>query len=260
MVEVKVLPNPRRPDVGQKPVKEERRAWLPQHSRFCPVLEAGSGLGYLVFPPLEDDESYQMRYMQGNSYRFSFFINDAQGNPDLVFVIMTTPSAGSGMLVDELVYRDPGYGMDDAQIRQLKEALLVNLDSPPGGVGLRAATDFVTPEGWDTVYTGLFNEAQPPHLPVLTARVQTDWYAQNTEFRYILQPGDVVSAAPTTPIGQVFFVPREEVKLQPGTERDIARFNTTQQQYWEGKAKDQLVAPYGMKYSPHYRKSARPQR
>lgn len=258
MAEVTALPNQRRPRAGRMPVAEARRPWLPQHARLCPVLEAGSALGYLVYPPLEDTESYQVRYLPGNVFRFSFYVNDSQGGAKLVFAIATTPSAGGGgLLADDLVYRDPSCGMADADIRRLKDALVVNLDTPPGGVGLRGAADFRTPQGWDTVYMGVLNQPQPPCVPVLSVRVQTDWYAHNTEFRYVLQPGESVSATGAAPVGQVFFVPREEVRLREASDSDIAHFRADQQAYWQEKAGDQLTAPYGIRYSPHYRKRSR---
>lgn len=256
--EIVLLPNQRRPGAGRKPSREARRPWLPQHARLCPVLEAGSSLGYLVYPPLDDRESYQVRYLPGNSFRFSFFIADEQGAPDLVFAIHSTPSAGGGgLMADDLVYHDREYGMAEQTIRALKEALFVNIDTPPGAVGLRGAFDFRTPDGWDTVYTGVFNQPQPPHIPVFSVRVQTDWYAHNTEFRYVLQPGDVFSSSGATPIGQVFFIPREETPLREATTDDLVAFRTDQRRYWEGKAADQQPAPYGGAYSPHYRRISR---
>jgi hypothetical protein len=260
MLTVTVLPNQRRPDAGRSPSSEPRRPWLPQHARLCPVLEAGSSLGFLLFAPLREGESYQIRYLADHSYRFSFYINDQHGNPDLAFAIATTPSAGGGgLMADELIYRDPAYGMDDQTVRGLKDAMITNLNTPAGAVGLRGATDFRTPEGWDTVYTAVLNNAEPPVVPVLSARVQTDWYAHNTEFRYLLAPGGILSVNGVSPIGQVFFVPRQEVRLCPASSADIAAFQAAQRQYWEEKASDQLVAPYGIAYSPHYRKVSRGQ-
>ncbi|MCL6608417.1 MAG: hypothetical protein K6T74_10025, partial [Geminicoccaceae bacterium] len=64
-----------------------------------PVLEAGSALGFLVFAPLKERESFQIRHLPDHSFRFSFFVNDQHGNPDLVFAIATTPSAGGGGLM-----------------------------------------------------------------------------------------------------------------------------------------------------------------
>jgi hypothetical protein len=199
-----------------------------------------------------------VRYLQGNSYRFSFFVNDNTGKPDLVFAISSTPSAGGGgLMADDLAYRDQHYSIGDEEIRALKDALIVNLDTPPGAIGVRGAVDFLTPEGWDTVYCGVLNQPEPPHLPVLSVRVQTDWYAHNTEFRYVMQPGDVFSAGGSAPVGQVFFVPREDVHLQDASEADAVRFRSSQRDYWEAKAEDQLTAPYGLRYSPHYRKMSR---
>lgn len=199
-----------------------------------------------------------MRYLPGNTFRFSFFITDEQGNPDLVFAIQSTPSAGGGgLMADDLVYHDREYGMNDQTIRALKDAFFVNIDTPPGAVGLRGACDFRTPPGWDTVYTGILNQPQPPLIPVLSVRVQTDWYAHNTEFRFVLQPGDVISSSGTTPIGQVFFVPREEAVLREATSDEMTEFRADQRRYWEEKASDQQQAPYGGTYSPHYRRISR---
>ena len=258
MLEVITLPNQRRPRVGRAPASSTQRPWLPQHARHCPVLEAGSALGLLVFPPLRDNEAFQVRYLQDNSYRFSFFLTDATGQAELIFAIGSTPSAGGGgHLADELLYRNQEQPIGDAEMRALRDALVTNLDTPPGGVGVRGAVDFKTPEGCDTVYTSVTNQTQPPHIPVLTVRVQTDWFAHNTEFRYVLQPGEVLSASGTAPVGQVFFVPREEPKLVNANDEQMAAFRSAQQAYWEEKAGDTLVAPYGIAYSPHYRKVSR---
>jgi hypothetical protein len=94
-------------------------------------------------------------------------------------------------------------------------------------------------------------------VPVLTVRVQTDWFPHNTEFRYVLQAGDVLSATGTAPVGQAFFLPREEPVLAEANDGQIAAFRRAQQEYWQGKAADTLVAPYGLAYSPHYRKISR---
>src|SRR5712691_8219788 len=50
-MEVRLFPNLRRPAVGLKPRREAQRPLLPQHARHWPVLEAGSSLGFLVYPP-----------------------------------------------------------------------------------------------------------------------------------------------------------------------------------------------------------------
>ena len=61
-MEVRIFPNLDRPGVGLRPKRESQRPFLPQHSRHCPVLEAGSGLGYLVYPPLAKNEAYHVEF------------------------------------------------------------------------------------------------------------------------------------------------------------------------------------------------------
>ena len=61
-MEVRLFPNLMRQGVGMKPRREAPRPLLPQHARHCPVLEAGSALGFLVYPPLEQIESFHIGY------------------------------------------------------------------------------------------------------------------------------------------------------------------------------------------------------
>jgi len=51
--------------------------------------------------------------------------------------------------------------------------------------------------------------------------VETDWYAHETEFRYVRQPGEGISATHSMPIGQVFLARREEISLQECIEEKI---------------------------------------
>ena len=46
---------------------------------------------------------------------------------------------------------------------------------------------------------------------MLVIRVETDWYAHESEFRYVLQPGEELVVTPTSPIGQALFLPRQEI-------------------------------------------------
>ena len=97
-----------------------------------------------------------------------------------------------------------------------------DLGTPAGAVTLRGAWNFQTPRGWDTVYTPVFNLIERPVAPMLVIRVETDWYVHDSEFRYVLQPGETISASHSMPIGQVIFVPREEITFRDGTEQEIA--------------------------------------
>ena len=122
-------------------------------------------------------------------------------------------------------------------------------------MGLRGSVDFRTPKGWDTVYGAVVNEISPPLLSCLTVRIETDWYSQGTEFRYVLQPGDLLQVSATQPIGQVLFVPRDDVTLREGSKEELAEFCRQRDAFDQEKAADQLTAPYGLRYSPLYQKS-----
>ncbi|MEX1022808.1 MAG: hypothetical protein WD058_06645 [Dehalococcoidia bacterium] len=254
-MEVTILANQRRPGVGRRPVSENRRAWLPQQARFCPVLEDASRSGYLVYPPLAPDEAFQVRLLPQGIFRLSL-LADPGGSAGLrpLFVMDVTPSAGTGGVdAYDLRFTEEGSGLDAASAQEIVDTMVTNVNSPPGGIGLRGAFDFVTPEGWDTLYVGLLNEVQRPTVPTLTARVETDWYAQPTEFRYVLQPGDVLSASGEAPIGQVLFVPRTEVTLRHGEPSDAAAFGERQRAYWTERSAQERATNFGATYSYHYR-------
>jgi hypothetical protein len=127
-------------------------------------------------------------------------------------------------------------------------------------VTLRGATNFQTPQGWDTVYTSVFNNIERPVAPLLVVRVETDWFVHDSEFRYVLQPGEAIHGAHTMPIGQVIFVPREEVQLKECTPAEIAALQKAQEEFFAEKARVTLATPYGLQYSPHYARESRARR
>jgi hypothetical protein len=59
------------------------------------------------------------------------------------------------------------------------------------------------------------------------------------------------------PIGQVIFVPREEVAFREGTEEEIAARLETARAFYDEKAKLKVKTPYGLEYSPHYQNTSR---
>jgi hypothetical protein len=95
---------------------------------------------------------------------------------------------------------------------------------------------------------------------MLIVRVETDWYAHETEFRYVLQPGEGMSLSHTLPIGQVVFVPREEITLRDGTDDERVAFHATMDRFTAEKPAHQQTTPFGMKVSPHYLRQSRAQR
>ena len=96
-----------------------------------------------------------------------------------------------------------------------------------------------------------------PVAPMLVVRVETDWYMHETEFRYVLQQGEMFSAAHSLPLGQVFFVPREEIGLQDCSEEELADVRRSQAEFSREKAAVKATTPYGVPYSPHYLRKSR---
>ena len=152
---------------------------------------------------------------------------------------------------------NPGMTRDDATLAARTFIVPEDMGTPPGALSLRGATNFQTPPGWDTVYTPIFNMIDRPVAPMLVVRVETDWYAHETEFRYVLEPGEGISGSHTMPIGQVVFVPREEISFRDCTEAELDAIKESAAQFSRDKAAARVSTPYGMPYSPHYLKQSR---
>ena len=260
---MRLYSNSYRPGVGQKPRRESQRPLLPQHARHCPVLEAGSNIGLLVFPPVEPNESFVVEFQGEGRYQFTYLLKSPDGKWQPLFATaMMLPLGGIGVLREDVTFmvRDPPLSKEDA--RRLARAFIVpeDLGTPAGGVTLRGATNFLTPQGWDTVYSPVFNNIERPLAPMLVVRVETDWYAHETEFRYVLQPGEAISAEHGLPIGQVFFVPREEIRMRECSENELAVLREARANFFREKAAHRVKTPYGLEYSPHYLRQSRSQK
>src|SRR5712691_5533331 len=96
-----------------------------------------------------------------------------------------------------------------------------------------------------------------PFAPMLVIRVETDWYVHDSEFRYVLQPGETISASHSMPIGQVIFVPQEEITFRDGTQEQITARHQSSQTFYDEKAMTKLKTSYGVEYSPHYQRTSR---
>ena len=261
-MEVCLFPNPRRPGLGLRPRRESQRPLLPQHARHCPVLEAGSALGFMCYPPLAKHELFQISFEGEGCYEFQYSINATGKKWEPVFsVTYRLPVGGIGAT------REEARLMVDATPESKQTALMMarmfiavdDLGTPAGAVTLRGSYNFQTPPGWDTVYTPIFNMIERPVAPVLVIRVETDWYVHDTEFRYVLMPGESISASHNLPIGQVLFVPREEITLRDGTEEEIAARQRSSQAFFDEKAASKVKTSYGLEYSTHYLRKSRQQ-
>src|SRR5206468_120838 len=260
-MEVRLLPNSRRPGVGPQPRREATRPLLPQHARHCPVLEAGSALGFMVYAPLEPKESLYIEYEGEGRYRFVYYLQTQDGKPTPIFqVIMSLSVGGVGMVKEEVTFVGAPMLSREAALAVMRVFLVPeDMGTPPGAIALRGATNFQTPSGWDTVYTPIFNMIERPVAPMLVVRVETDWYAHDTEFRYVLQAGEGIPGAHNMPIGQVFFVPREEITMTDCTSEDLETIGRAREEFFREKAAQKIMTPYGLQYSPHYLRLSRSQ-
>src|SRR5216110_2000172 len=114
-MEVRLFSNSSRPGVGLKPRRESQRPLLPQHARHCPVLEAGSALGFLVYPPLEPQESFHLEFEGDGRYQFSYFLRSPRGKWEPLFSLTVTLPVGSvGMIKEDVAFMlaDPPISRD----------------------------------------------------------------------------------------------------------------------------------------------------
>jgi hypothetical protein len=258
-MEVRLFPNSTRPGVGLRPRREPTRPLLPQHARHCPVLEAGSAMGFMVYAPLEPRESFYVGYEGDGRYKFVYYVQQPGGKAAPLFAVTLTLSlGGAGMIKEDVAFNGvPMLSREDAL--KVARVFIVpeDMGTPAGALALRGATNFQTPPGWDTVYTPIFNMIERPVAPMLVVRVETDWYAHETEFRYVLQPGEGITVAHSLPIGQVVFVPREEVTMRDCTPEELAAIRQSQRDFAQHKVSATQRTPYGLTYSPHYLRQSR---
>jgi hypothetical protein len=261
-VEVQLFPNSRRAGAGLKPRREGTRPMLPQHARHCPVLEAGSAAGFMVYAPLEPKESIHVSYEGDGVYKFVYYVQLQDGKQTPIFgVTMTLPVGGVGMMKEDVQFMSPASVTREAALAVARVFLIPeDMGTPPGAIALRGAYNFRTPPGWDTIYTPIFNMLERPVAPMLVIRVETDWYTHETEFRYVLQPGEGITVAPTIPIGQVLFIPREEVTFRDSTPAEIEELRSNQHTFYQQKTAAAQTTPYGLTVSPHYLRESRARR
>ena len=261
-MEVRWFPNSRRPGAGQQPRREATRPLLPQHARHCPVLEAGSALGFMVYAPLEPKESLYIEFEGDGRYKFVYYLRTQNGKPTPLFqVTMRLSVGGVGMVKEEVTFIGAPMLSREAALAVARVFLVPeDMGTPRGAIALRGATNFQTPSGWDTVYTPIFNMIERPVAPMLVVRVESDWYAHETEFRYVLQAGEGITVEHSIPIGQVFFVPREPITMRACTSEELNAIEESRQEFNRQKAAAAQKTSYGLTYSPHYLRQSRAQK
>ena len=262
-MEVQIYSNFSRPGVGLKPRQESQRPLLPQHARHCPVLEAGSSLGFLSHPPLNENEAFYVEYRGDGRYEFKYFMSNPAGGWGPIFsVVWTLPIGSIGMMREEVMFASPDPGVTEEGALKMARAFVVPEDfgTPPGAITLRGAYNFKTAEGWDSVYMPVLNMVDRPIAPMLIVRVETDWYAHQTEFRYVLQPGEGLPGSHNLPIGQVHFVPREQIELRECNQKELEEIRKSRADFSEQKVKQKTATRFGLEYSPHYSRESKARR
>lgn len=235
---------------------------LPQHSRHCPVLEAGSAAGFMVYAPIEPKESVHVSYEGDGIYKFVYFVQTQDGKTTPIFsVTMTLAVGGVGAMKEDVQLMSPASVTRDAALAVARVFLVPeDMGTPPGAIALRGAYNVRTPPGWDTLYTPIFNMIERPIAPMLIVRVETDWYTHETEFRYVLQPGEGITVSHAIPIGQIMFVPREDVTFRDATAAEVEELQQAQSNFIRDKSAAAQTTPYGLKVSPHYLRESRERR
>jgi hypothetical protein len=69
-----------------------------------------------------------------------------------------------------------------------------------------------------------------------------------------------MTIAHAIPIGQVFFVPREDVTLRDGSAEEMEAFKRSQEEFHTHKAAAAQTTSFGLTYSPHYLRQSRAQK
>jgi hypothetical protein len=216
----------------------------------------------LVYPPLEPHESFYAGYEGEGRYRFGYYVKPHGGKWEAIFsVAVVFPVGGVGKYRQEVTFM-PGAPTTSRELAlHITQSLFADgdLGTPAGAITLRGAWNFQTQPGWDTVYTPIFNAMERPVAPMFVVRVETDWYAHESEFRYVLQPGEGMSIGHSMPIGQAFFVPREQITTRDCSDDELAAIRQSQEEFSREKASVELTTSYGVPYSPHYLRKSRQQ-
>lgn len=216
----------------------------------------------MVYPPLAEHELIQVGFEGEGRYQLQYSVNATGRKWEPVFsVTYQLPVGGVGAIKEEvklMVDATP----ESKQTASMMARMFIapdDIGTPTGAVTLRGAYNFQTPSGWDTVYSSIFNMIERPSAPVLVIRVETDWYVHDTEFRYVLLPGETISVSHNLPIGQAFFVPREKITLRDGTPAEIAARQKSSEEFYDNKRAAKVKTAYGLEHSPHYLRKSRQQ-
>ena len=122
---------------------------LPQHSRHCPVLEAGSAAGFMVYAPMDLKESIHVSYEGDGAYKFVYYTQLQGGQTSPIFsVMLTLPVGGVGVMKEDVQMMSPASVTREAALAVTRVFLIPeDMGTPPGAIALRGAYNFRTPAG-----------------------------------------------------------------------------------------------------------------
>jgi hypothetical protein len=213
-VQVKIVSNYRRPGVGHRPVRARLPADVRARAELQPELQSASESGFLVYAPLQPNEAIEVLLLDDGAFRFSLSSTDQEGESAEVFSVVMGGSSGWGGLGRVVAARDERATITRQEIDQLVSAMSTNvMPGTAAQFGFLGAHNFITPPEWNTLCVSPFNVPRDDGIPCLNCLIETDWYPQNTEFRFAFKKGESICFTHDTPIGQVVFVPREPVTL-----------------------------------------------
>jgi hypothetical protein len=218
------------------------------------VLEAGSALGFMVYPPLEPNESYHVEFQGDGRYQFVYFNLNPRGKWDAIFsVTITLPVGTLGMIKEEVAFMNANPGMTREDATLAARTFIVPEDmGTPGALALRGSMNFQTPPGWDTAYTPIFNMIDRPVVPMLVIRVETGWVRARD--RVPLRAGAGRRHSDRTRCrSDRSSVPRGDDVPRPPTR---TRGHQESQSSSRGQGRRQGDDADGMPYSPHHQRRA----
>jgi len=179
-MEVRLFPNSARPGIGLKPKREAQRPLLPQHARHCPVLEAGSAMGFLVFPPLEPYESYYIGYEGDGRYVFMYYLTPPNGSPQQMFTVTLQMPVGSiGAMREDVRFDHKDVPLNREQALLMLRQFIVpeDLGTPPGALALRGVHvrfDGSVELGGDITRTPFDLRTEPPAWQLVCRRFRRE--------------------------------------------------------------------------------------
>ena len=151
----------------------------------------------MVYAPLEPKESLYIEHEGEGRYRFVYYLQTQDGKPTPIFqVTMSLSVGGVGMVKEEVTFVGAPMLSRDAALAVMRVFLVPEDMGTPPAPSLSAAPRTSRHPRAGTPCIRDLQHIERPVAPMLVVRVETDWYAHETEFRYVLQAGEGITVEP----------------------------------------------------------------